>query len=120
MASPVWKAINVDVLPERTALYKANTSALAQYTDINEEARLYVAVDRKEFVDIKKEVAVLESNDVDSSISLELWKYDPGILVGDHKDRSTVDPLSLYLSLKDSQDERIAKALDKILGDIQW
>ena len=35
-------------------------------------------------------------------------------------DIAVVDPLSLYLSLKDSTDERIEMALEKIIKDYIW
>jgi hypothetical protein len=31
-----------------------------------------------------------------------------------------VDRLSLYLSLKDSADERVQSALDVLLGEMEW
>jgi hypothetical protein len=120
MTSPVRKVINLDEAPRRTALYKSNTSALAQYSDINEEVRAYFAVDKKAFAAIKKEVTIVDPNDVDSTICLELWKYNPGVLAGDDKERNTVDRLSLFLSLRGSQDERIEKALEQMIGDMQW
>jgi len=51
----------------------------------------------------------------DGCIQVEVWSYPPEIL---HKD--IVDPLSLYLSLKENTDERIEQALDEIMGKIEW
>lgn len=44
-------------------------------------------------------------------VKLELWKYDPKLL----SDSETVDVLSLYLSMKDSQDERIQSSLEEMM-----
>lgn len=50
------------------------------------------------------------------SLELEIWKYDPRPLNSDGR----VDPLSLYLSLKKEQDERVEAALEKLLEEIEW
>jgi len=47
---------------------------------------------------------------------IEIWKYDPKLL----SHTGTVDKLSLYLSLKDNDDERVQIELDNLLNDIQW
>lgn len=120
MTSPVLKSINADILPDTISLCKSNISALAQYTDINEGDRHHYALGKKAFAGIKKDLTILDSNDTDANFSLEVWKYDPGILTGTTKARSSVDPLSLYLSMKDNQDERIEKSLEKIMGEILW
>jgi hypothetical protein len=50
-----------------------------------------------------------------------VWKYNPMVLVDElPNDRPVVDPLSLYLSVKDSTDERLEMALDKILEKFIW
>ena len=46
---------------------------------------------------------------------LEVWKYNPKQLANlVQDDYSVVDPLSLYLSLKNETDERIEMALEQI------
>ncbi len=53
--------------------------------------------------------------------ALEFWKYNPLTLVDElPNERAVVDPLSLYLSVKDSRDERIEMALDQILEKFIW
>jgi len=47
---------------------------------------------------------------------LECWRYDPGLL----SEGPTVDALSLYLSLRGTKDERVAKALKAILAGMPW
>jgi len=47
---------------------------------------------------------------------MEIWNYDPCLF-----DRNgTVDPLSLYLTLKDDNDERIAAALEEMMKGMTW
>jgi hypothetical protein len=55
------------------------------------------------------------SNDL-ANIEFEIWKYDPLLL----RDSGIVDPLSLYLSLADTDDERIESALDELLENMSW
>ena len=47
---------------------------------------------------------------------VECWSYDPRLL----SDGPTVDGLSLYLSLRGTDDERVAKALKALPGGLPW
>jgi hypothetical protein len=46
----------------------------------------------------------------DNASAIEVWKYDPAIF----KKNESVDVLSLFLSLKDSADERVESASHRI------
>jgi len=50
------------------------------------------------------------------TITVEVWSYDPLILAGD----DFVDRLSLYLSLRETSDERIEAALNELLETLPW
>jgi len=52
----------------------------------------------------------------DADAQIEAWTYDPGKL----STHSVVDRLSLYLSLRGSEDERVQIALGAMLDEIQW
>jgi hypothetical protein len=47
---------------------------------------------------------------------VEVWRYDPRLL----SKTETVDKLSLYLSLKDNEDERVQIELENLMNEIQW
>jgi hypothetical protein len=47
---------------------------------------------------------------------IEIWAYPPGLL----SDGPAVDPLSLYLSLKSSADERVQQQLEELMAGIKW
>jgi DNA-binding MarR family transcriptional regulator len=49
-------------------------------------------------------------------MNLQSWRYNPAIL----SRSECVDPLSLYLSLKNSTDERVQIALEEIIRGMQW
>ena len=48
---------------------------------------------------------------------VEGWKYDPKLLAGDD---GLVDPLSLYLALRESADPRIEEAREAMLERVLW
>ena len=52
----------------------------------------------------------------EGAVEVEVWNQDPGILGSN----GSVDPLSLYLSLRKTDDERIQIALDELMRKIQW
>lgn len=52
----------------------------------------------------------------EASAQIESWSYNP-LLLGDSK---TVDPLSLYLSLRDSADDRVHQELAQLIGEVSW
>jgi hypothetical protein len=48
---------------------------------------------------------------------IQLWSYEPPRST---LSNGTVDPFSLYLSLKDDHDERIQMCLDEMMGNVKW
>jgi len=46
----------------------------------------------------------------------QLWTYSPALMPG----ATTVDPLSLTLSLQENADDRIQLALDELKGQLPW
>jgi DNA-binding MarR family transcriptional regulator len=50
------------------------------------------------------------------AVELQTWRYDPAIFA----DESGVDPLSLYLSLEGSSDERVNASLAEMMQGVQW
>lgn len=46
----------------------------------------------------------------------QLWSYSPALM----PDATTVDPLSLMLSLQENADDRIQLALDELKGQLPW
>lgn len=52
----------------------------------------------------------------DAELEVEVWTYSPLLL----SDGPTVDRLSLYLSLRDDQDDRVRSALEEMMRGIKW
>lgn len=118
--NPVVKRIFVDKRPDPAAL-KCNASALPEYTDMNPGRQEYYAIEKTSFYALQRNNALHNTNEYDGKYCLELWKYNPLRLVDEmHTNENVVDPLSLYLSLKDEQDERVEMALTQIIGKYIW
>lgn len=47
---------------------------------------------------------------------IQVWKYNPKML----STEGVVDKLSLYLSLKDNEDERIQIELERLINEMPW
>lgn len=115
--NPVFKTIFVDEKPKGVLLMQSNVSALPAYTNLNPSSQLYYALDKDEYYALQKSNALVNPNPLEGKYALEVWKYKPSNIVSEI---SVVDPLSLYLSMQDSSDERIEMALDQILKKYVW
>jgi hypothetical protein len=111
----------VDEKPKDLNLLICNTSAMPVYTDLNPSRQEYYSIEKTVFYDLQKSHTLVNPNEYEGKYALEVWKYNPLTLVDElQNDMAVVDPLSLYLSLKDSQDERIEMGLDQILEKFIW
>jgi len=55
-----------------------------------------------------------------SDVEIEIWKYASDICCGTLRSKGKYpEPLSLYLSLRDTKDERVQGALDELLEGIK-
>ena len=121
LVNPVIKTMYVDEKPESLFLLQSNTSALPEYTDLNPSRQEYFAIEKTVFYGLQKSNALVNMNEYEGRYALEVWKYNPLTLVDElPNDRAVVDPLSLYLSVKESRDERIEMALEQILEKFIW
>jgi DNA-binding MarR family transcriptional regulator len=115
--NPVIKTVFVDEKPKGLTLLKSNTSALSAFSDLNPSNQAYYAIEKAEFYTLHKNNELVNPNPVDGEYALEIWKYKPINIVSN---MTTVDPLSLYLSMQNNRDERIDMALDQILKTYIW
>jgi hypothetical protein len=95
----------------------AGLSALARYSTIADPANPVVAVSREHWASLKQRatVSVLPAQEP-QAIEVEVWSYAPRL----YRDPDIVDPLSLYLSLRKSSDERVEMALDHMMEGLPW
>lgn len=109
MLSPVERVFYTDErLKEKP---DAGESALEKLTMIVSPERPCKAVS-KEWVVKHKQLL----NKFDGNCLVEVWRYDPSFLEKNH----TIDPLSLYLSLQTSDDERIRIELKNLISNVAW
>ncbi|MDX2246196.1 MAG: MarR family transcriptional regulator [Bacteroidia bacterium] len=119
--TPVIKQVFIDKKPENIFLLHSNTSALPLYSRMNPTRQEFYAIEKQKFYELAKGHLLANINDSEGLYCLEVWKYNPLTLI-EHLQRKhpVVDPLSLYLSLKESKDERIETALEEIIRDFIW
>jgi hypothetical protein len=88
---------------------------------LNTSRQEYFAIEKTVFYGLQKSNVLVNPNEYEGMYALEVWKYNPLTLVDElPNDMAVVDPLSLYLSVKNSRDERIEMALDQILKKYIW
>jgi len=117
MRNPVQASYWVQWTTPPEAALEAGLSALAVRTHLGDDPVPTFALSRETWsqVDAGGQTVVLPEPD-DADAKVEVWRYDPCIL----SEGLAVDPLSLYLSLRDSSDERVLAAIDDVIGAMQW
>lgn len=121
LINPVIKRVFVDAKPKDALLY-SNTSALPEYSEMNPGNQQFFAIDKNAFYLLEKNNELINPNDHEGQYCLEVWKYNPQKIVLElpFDMLPVVDPLSLYLTIRDTKDERIEMALDQIIQDYTW
>lgn len=118
MRSPVQRRVYVETaeLPYGEI---AGLSALSELTMIAAPGRSTKALTSREWkslqVDADLRIVPPPSADL-APFELEIWRYDPRLL----SQSGVVDPLSLFLSLEGTNDERVEGALDELLEGVKW
>ena len=117
LSSPVRKTLWVQwATPEYPAL-RAGITALSEKTMIYEDRLPTCALSITMLEGWLKKGTVTRCPDAEeANIKMEGWAYEPKLL----GDNSNVDVLSLYLSLRDSLDERVQQALEELIKGDNW
>lgn len=117
LRSPVSKRLKVQGIRGEDSLLCAGESALARVSMLAEPANPVMAVGGEQLKTMLLTRSVTEVPFFESdAVEIEVWKYSPELFARDGR----VDPLSLYLSLKDTKDERVEIALDQLKEDFPW
>ena len=109
MQSPVDRVLHTDV--ELDALI-GGEEALAERTMLAEPNHRCWTISKQQAQELK---SVLNNEFGDHLV--EVWIYDPYLL---SQDGEYVDTLSLYLSLRDTADERTHKELNQLMNEYVW
>lgn len=109
MSSPIERILFADTKPVGGLM--AGETAMGHYTMLAEPATPVVAIGKA----AAKENAAL-MNKKYGNMKVEVWKYSPALLSED----GYADRLSLYLCMKDSEDERIQIECDTLIEAMKW
>ena len=109
MTSPIEKLMYSDDIPQDSLI--AGENALEKYTLLASPSFATVAIPKAR---AKENIGVLDKEFGENMI--QVWKYNPHVL----SSNGIVDKLSLYLSLRNSEDERIQMELETMINNIQW
>ncbi len=120
LISPIQKILYADQLPKSIELPRAGEGALAEYSDLSDADSGSYAMSKNDYLRFKKANAFVNPNQFEGNFTLEVWKYDPMPLALGICSIYTVDPLSLYITLRDKQDERVEMALDQLIEKYIW
>jgi len=91
-------------------------TALAEYSMINPSKVKSVAMDKsmaKNYVFEERDERWEYNTDLRR---LEFWKYDPKLF----SNEEVVDPISLYMTLTGTEDERLEEALEEMMEAYKW
>lgn len=111
--NPVKRTHQIVLDPTNNFIYKSGIYALSHYSDIGSYGLRTFAVSNRNYksLNIKSSKPL---NVIREEVVIQLWHYDPGILA----DSDIVDQLSLIASLKNSEDERIEKAVEQMISQL--
>jgi hypothetical protein len=95
----------------------AGLSALARYSMLDDSKNPVVAMSREHWTSLRQQgaVTVIPMREP-SAVEIEMWSYKPS----SYRQPGVVDPLSLYLSLRQPTDERVEQALDHMMESLPW
>ncbi len=118
LVSPVETRIYCDGIRTDMEYPVCGVNALAHYTWLNPGPERMLMLTAKEYRSLKAAEAFVNPNVYDGNTIIDVWKY-PAVGVAEEK-AQWVDPLSLALSLKEENDPRVEKEVERMINDIQW
>lgn len=110
LENPIERIVYTDVSVNDNFLI-SGVNALSEYSMINRENRENYALSKENFCKLQ-----LQTDRQYGVHRIEIWRYNPNFL----STNGVVDKLSLYLSLKDTEDERIEIELENMINNITW
>ena len=91
-------------------------TALSNFTMLSESNQRTYVIGKDDFRSIKESKSLKYLDKKYGENRIEVWLYNPAIL----SSGKTVDKLSLYLSLKSDEDERVKSELIDLVNEIKW
>jgi len=115
MKSPVKKRVWVEEIRMNQDLLIGGISALASYSNLSKDRQPTYVINTELYKQLQRNHNLIDENIRYGQIAVEILKYDPKILV---INKNIVDPISLYLSLQENEDERIQQALEQMMDEL--
>ena len=117
LRSPVKENVWLKALIDELPVCQAGLTALARYSMLTPPKRQVYAIFAKDWKAIKRKYPhEIISYPDEADYTLEAWSYSPRLFANG----KIVDPFSLYLSLRDSKDERVESAMEEMMESIEW
>jgi DNA-binding MarR family transcriptional regulator len=119
LRDPVVRRRHVDLVERNgIAILAAGISALSLHSMLSDDQECTYAMSSAAFKAGVEGGKIAEyPGRIEGSVLVEQWRYAPALLSAN---RESVDPLSLYLSLRESPDERVQGALNEMQEALQW
>jgi hypothetical protein len=114
LRSPVRDRVMFEDFGNRDLGVTAGLPALSKYTMLSAGSRPTYAVSASDWEEGTGHS--LGATGEQHEVEIELWTYDPRLLARD----GLVDRLSLFLSLRESEDERVQAALSEMIESMPW
>jgi hypothetical protein len=94
----------------------AGLSALAASTLLAAPDKVCVAAAKDDWTTLGRHGIKPVPYEEMADAQVQVWRYDPTLLA----EEGAVDPLSLYLSLRDDDDDRVVAALEAHMRSVAW
>jgi hypothetical protein len=114
LATPVRRTTWSESLRAGDAALVAGLSALSEVTDLGDDPKPTYAMYRPYRQSQEPGTSTLRGPE---DVCIEWWRYNPWKLT---RTGHSVDPFSLYLSLRHSPDERVQQALEHLVETFPW
>lgn len=118
LQSPVEYRMYCDAIRLSADYPVCGINALAHYTMLNPDKERMIMMTGKEYRAIKSADAIDNPNPYDGNIMVEVWKH-PVVSIKGNND-GWVDRLSLILSLREDDDPRVEKEVERIINELKW
>lgn len=117
MCSPVREKVLARLPANHLPGPFSGLTGLAHYTDLAEPEHPVFAVTMDAWTALQKTMGIEKiPHPEPGTAEVEIWSYPPQWFAQD----DVVDRLSLFLSLKNDPDERIAASLDEMMAQVKW
>ncbi|KZD20048.1 MAG: hypothetical protein AO396_01435 [Candidatus Fermentibacter daniensis] len=119
LRTPVKQRVWLSAPHQRIGGFIAGLSALSSYSMLASPGNPVLAMNSKDLKAFRENCGIRELDSMEKdedSLEIEVWTYSPGLF----NKNGTVDKLSLYLSLRETTDERVQSALQIMMEGFDW